>query len=565
MKESKNSALNIFITMNKNKKIWISILLLAAFCSLLASFNLGNFFSTVIDFLSLIRGKSLNDWQDKLQVAFLDFSFAATLSVLIWSFYDRISFSERQNKILKFFLFVLFATVTFITVLLHEPYADEVHAWFLAKSHSIPSLWHEMRYEGHFILWYLILMPFAKLGFPIITLNIISWLIFCVATALFLWKSPFLNWAKIAVLCSTAFLFWYPVVSRCYVLIPLLLFLLSILYEKRNEHPITFAMLIALLSNTHAYIEGFVAIVTAVFFVNDMIFSWKRYSKKERTLHIVSLCIILTGVLVAFLQVMPAFFVPDKNVDAKINFSANALIGFFVGSRVFIGLIPFFCVAFIITLKYIFQNDKTQFLILACTIFYMLAFALFIYGARVPNRGLLWFFALIFALWNMKTTVLEKSILLAVTALFINRPVSSTIQDWTSDFSAEKSITEYIQKNYAQGTPVFVQTQHDNVSIALTLPNSIPRYHLESLKPLTVYSFSKTYNPHTEKNISGYVSDIANSGDFDFPLILVFANRIPHAELSQYEYEETEFPCIAGKDFWIYELGKAKSDSDENK
>lgn len=77
----------------------------------------------------------------------------------------------------KIIVFTIYACITFSLLFFHESWRDEAQAWLLARDCSIPELVAAMKYEGHFLLWYFILMPFAKNGFPYITTNILSWLI----------------------------------------------------------------------------------------------------------------------------------------------------------------------------------------------------------------------------------------------------------------------------------------------------------------------------------------------------------------------------------------------------
>ena len=95
----------------------------------------------------------------------------------------------KNKKILYGGIFALYAVINLILVLLHEPWRDEIHAWLMAKQLSIVDLFHESRFDGHPILWHLLLMPFAKLNFPIITLNMISYLILLISTWVFLFKT----------------------------------------------------------------------------------------------------------------------------------------------------------------------------------------------------------------------------------------------------------------------------------------------------------------------------------------------------------------------------------------
>ena len=146
--------------------------------------------------------------------------------------------------------------VVFLTAK-HENWRDEAQAWLLARDLNVIELFRQMSYEGHPCLWHLILMPFAKLGFPYRTMNVVSMLLVASAAGLMLWKSPVsLGW-KIPVLFGGAFLYFMPVVSRSYSLIPLFICINAAIYKKRHQSPVWYGLSLALLVQTHIYILPF--------------------------------------------------------------------------------------------------------------------------------------------------------------------------------------------------------------------------------------------------------------------------------------------------------------------
>ena len=133
-------------------------------------------------------------------------------------------------------LFLFFCGAVFSQIPFHEPWEDEIQAWLIARDCSILQIFHMMRYEGHFALWHLLLHPFARIGLPLITMNIISSLLIVCAGWFILFRSPFVRIVKAMLLASASFLYWYPVVARVYSLVPLLLFMLAASYAERKTH-----------------------------------------------------------------------------------------------------------------------------------------------------------------------------------------------------------------------------------------------------------------------------------------------------------------------------------------
>lgn len=215
--------------------------------------------------------------------------------------------NRRLELALRWTLFAAYAAATFVLVLRHEPWADELQAWLIARDSTVPEIFRAMRWEGHFVPWYLMLHVFAANGAPVFCMSLLSWAFMAAAGAFFVFRAPFTLPMKALVLCSAGMLFWYPVVARCYAPIPLLLFALAACWPTRLKRPLIFGFLIACLTNTHAYFEGFCGIV----FVLWAFDAWKRRRKLPRPAIrriAAGLCIAAAGALFAFLQVAPGLF-----------------------------------------------------------------------------------------------------------------------------------------------------------------------------------------------------------------------------------------------------------------
>ena len=212
--------------------------------------------------------------------------------------------SRKLELLLRWVLFLAYAAVTFVLTLRHEPWADELQAWLIARDCTVPQIFRMMRWEGHFVPWYLMLHVFAAHGGPVLCMNLLSWAFMAAAGAFFVFRAPFTLPMKALVLGSAGMLFWYPVVARCYAAIPVLLFALAAAYPVRLKRPLLYGLLIACLTNTHAYFEGFCGIV----FVLWAFDAWKlRAELPRRELRRIAagLGIAAAGALFGFLQVAP--------------------------------------------------------------------------------------------------------------------------------------------------------------------------------------------------------------------------------------------------------------------
>lgn len=254
-------------------------------------------------------------------------------------------------------VFFLYLFISLCLVFCHEPWEDELQAWCIAQELSIPEIFHQMRYEGHFALWYLLLKPFIWLKMPLSMLNILSWLLCVVAAGMFLVSRMIGKPVKILILLSCPMLYWFPVVARNYALIPLALTLLAGLYPVRLKKPFAYAFSLLLLVHSHAYMEGFAGAL-GFFFAWDLLKHCRRMPCRIKLKTAVVLMLTGAGVTAAFLQVAPAFgtssFAPASaaslldnaasiparilNVLIRLGADFSGWFGKFIGRNTAIGL-----------------------------------------------------------------------------------------------------------------------------------------------------------------------------------------------------------------------------------
>ena len=295
--------------------------------------------------------------------------------------------NRKLELVLRCALFAVYAAATLVLTLRHEPWADELQAWLIARDCTVPEIFHAMRWEGHFVPWYLMLHVFAANGCPVLCMSLLSWAFMAAAGALFVFRAPFALPMKALVLCSSGMLFWYPVVARCYAPIPLLVFALAACWAARLKRPLLFGALIACLSNTHAYFEGFCGIVFVLWAYD----AWKlRRELPRRELHRIAagLCIAAAGALFAFAQVAPGLFNKAQSVGnqrfwpMKMTFYERLATSFvdFAGctkevANVTIPVLEYLWAALLLLLiAWLVRRWRTGLLYLACAAVFFLAF-----------------------------------------------------------------------------------------------------------------------------------------------------------------------------------------------
>ncbi len=136
----------------------------------------------------------------------------------------------------KLAIIVVFAVTLGLLMVRHEMWRDELQAWMLARdSGSLTDLWRNSRWEGHPLLWHVLLMPLAHLFHHPVSMQILHWVIAVLTTTIFVVRAPFyLPW-RAAMVFGYLPLYEYGVISRNYVLTMLGLWLFCTLAGRRRS------------------------------------------------------------------------------------------------------------------------------------------------------------------------------------------------------------------------------------------------------------------------------------------------------------------------------------------
>jgi len=197
---------------------------------------------------------------------------------------------------------LLFFVVEFILVHFHELWGDEVHSWAIAgSSHSLGDLINNTRYEGHPLLWYLLLFLLEKFTHNIFYMQVLH---ICIATStvfVFCFFSP-LGLLKNVLFCfGYFFAYEYSIISRNYAIEVVLLFLCAGIYSKHHgKHLWVLSILFFLLFQTNFY-----AVIIGVPFYCYIIWNlYKVHSLRFKTIFISGL-IVLSGTLISVFSMKP--------------------------------------------------------------------------------------------------------------------------------------------------------------------------------------------------------------------------------------------------------------------
>ncbi|MBR2526499.1 hypothetical protein IKE67_08560 [bacterium] len=279
----------------------------------------------------------------------------------------------------------------------------EAHAWTIAGNASIPQIINLMNTEGHFLIWYLCLIPFAKVPhlYPW-AMDLLNWL-FCFGALIILWKhAPFNNFTKSCITLSAPFLQVFGTYPRCYSIGILFLFLAMAIYEERTQKPFWYIILLTLAANT-SILALFAAGILGILFLTELISA--KTQEKGKVLFFAGLIAALNIILFYFQ--FHNVIVPDYETTEIIK-APNELLGYLGLSKAFIkaNLTKMILLwAGTIIFPIVFWQNKKALIFFILSEITALEFFTFIYGARYYHLCFL-FIYIIIAFWMLKS---EKS------------------------------------------------------------------------------------------------------------------------------------------------------------
>lgn len=358
----------------------------------------------------------------------------------------------KNKKTLYWSILGLYAVINLILVLLHEPWRDEIHAWLMAKELSVVDLFLESRFDGHPILWHLLLMPFAKLNFPIITLNMISYLILLISTWVFLFKTEIPLPIKIFAIFTIPFTYSYSAISRNYSCIILLLVLIGTFYPKRYDHPILYSILISLLIHTHSLAWGIVAGLTITFHFYEILLSFRKKNTANLKSIILGLLLIVCNTVLVVFQLFGTSNMNYACYPSSYIIKLSSVIAFLL---------------FLLLLYTIFvlKNNYKEWIVLGTGLGFQIVIYLFVYSSILFQRHILFFAVILFYLILVSHTNSFdnlKYFLLGVAFLFITiltglKPFFTTlVKDITSPYSSAKEMAHFINENVPKNTTLLI-------------------------------------------------------------------------------------------------------------
>ena len=192
------------------------------------------------------------------------------------NFFDR-KFELSKKDILSIAITAVYALITIILVAHHEPFEDEVNVWMILHNLEGFAMWKHIFEDGNPPGFYMLLLPFVKAGMSYFCVQFACWLS-CVLSVFLLNRfSPFPAFLNIIITFSAPMLYVYPVIARCYSLLPLLIMLAAVLYpcggnsggdsKSRNDEirTVLYLLVLAAIAQNHVIMFAFAGLMFALF------------------------------------------------------------------------------------------------------------------------------------------------------------------------------------------------------------------------------------------------------------------------------------------------------------
>jgi hypothetical protein len=368
------------------------------------------------------------------------------------------------NRRIGLLLLVLaYGTIVFIGVLHHEPWRDEAHFWNSAKEDSIGQIIDSAHYAPTPVMWTLLLVPFAKTGFPYMSMNILSSSIAIVAVGLLLFLSPIPIGIKILISFSYFFAYEYAVIARPYIFTVFSLFAIASMYRDRLDKPILYGLCICLLLQTNFYSS----VPAGIFYIY---YIFEVFKHKAQPKHIVAILLMSSVALFTFISYIPhahgMSLIPPGNIAQELaRISENAISSTIYFKIIHSEISPLNTVVSISTIivfvAFFFTLFKTgNILFIAClSLLWLFVANLFLHGGTIRHHGL-FFVYMIFFIWISSSSqrsrfqLFVKGILYMFLSFLLLVSIASTVyiygMDYQYSFSGARDMAEYITKHHLE-------------------------------------------------------------------------------------------------------------------
>ncbi|MEO5356842.1 MAG: hypothetical protein H7844_06035 [Nitrospirae bacterium YQR-1] len=199
-----------------------------------------------------------------------------------------------------------FFILTLFNIVHHEMWRDELEAWMIARdAASLDGLVENMRYQGHPMLWHLILYPLTKITRNPAAMQAVHLLIATVSAFIFLRFAPFSKLLRTLFIFGYFPFFEFATISRNYAIGTLFLFIFCACFGKdlKNRNYIMLSAVLFLMCQCNALSTILAIALAATIFIEPVLM--KDYSVYRTGRFYISLLIFTAGLVLSLIQMTP--------------------------------------------------------------------------------------------------------------------------------------------------------------------------------------------------------------------------------------------------------------------
>ncbi len=217
------------------------------------------------------------------------------------------TFANTTSVIVTIAILSIWLAAVIFTETRHEFFRDEVRALSFVRAAKSPlDLYGLIKYEGHPVLWYLLLYIGKSIIDTPLILPVTSIIIGFAAVAVFMCCSPFSLWFRCLFIFGALPFYEYSVMARNYGISMLLLFIGALLYRNRAKYSLSLAFVLALLANTNVHSAILASLILALW-------AWDRVAERKTPAaqtaglfsYLAPFVIVLAGLLLSAAFAMP--------------------------------------------------------------------------------------------------------------------------------------------------------------------------------------------------------------------------------------------------------------------
>ncbi|MFN9173354.1 MAG: hypothetical protein ACK58N_02240 [Synechocystis sp.] len=221
----------------------------------------------------------------------------------------KFDLNQRLETIPRFerWLWLGIFVLGLLAVLNHAMWRDEVNGWLIARdSLNFQDFWHNIRYEGHPILWYSCLWLLNQITSDPLAMQLFHLALALTAIAFFLIYAPFTRLQKLLFALGYLPFYEYLIISRNYAFGMLGLFAFCSVFPLRKNTYLPLAACLVLMASSNAY-ALMISFCLAIVLVGEWL--WQKQLKIELQApfwnRILSIVIFALAVSLSILMLMP--------------------------------------------------------------------------------------------------------------------------------------------------------------------------------------------------------------------------------------------------------------------